>query len=314
MAGAMGFTNERREMMRNKFLIFDFGMKIANCQLPTQQSLIKAKTWFLTLTIFLATNLISTAQPYQKDIRNGNKAFEQKSFADAEVNYKKAAEANPEAFEGWFNLGDALYKQGRFDEALEAYEKGAQFTTDKKRAAATFHNIGNAFAQKKELEKASEAYKQALRLNPNDQETRYNLAKTIQAMRQQQNQQENKDDKKDENQEDDKKENKEQDKNQKKDDPKNDKNDPQKESDENDDAKKNEDQPKDEKQDKDKKQGDGEQKDKSDPEKDGQPQKMSKEEMERLLEAIANAEKNTRAKLDKKKKVQVKTAPGVKDW
>ena len=275
-----------------------------------------SKSTFIAFTFSLLATTFATAQPYQKEIKNGNKAFEQKSYADAEVNYKKAATTNPEAFEGWFNLGDALYKQGRFDEALEAYEKGAQFTTDKKRVAATFHNMGNTFAQKKEHEKAAEAYKQALRLNPNDEETRYNLAKTMRALRQEQNQQQNKDDKKDENKKDDKKENQEQDKNQKKDDPKNDKNDPQKESDKNDDAKKNQDQPKDEKQDKDKKPGEGDKKDQGEPGEDGQPQpqKMSKEEMERLLQTIANAEKNTRAKLDKKKKVVVKTAPGVKDW
>ena len=82
------------------------------------------------------------------------------------------------------------------------------------------------------------------------------------------------------------------------------------------DAKKKEDQSKEEQQSEKRKEGEDDQKDKGEQQPDGQPQqqKMSKEEMERLLEAIANAEKQTRAKLDKKKKAQVKVTPGVKDW
>ena len=301
--------------MMKKLQILDFGFRIVHCQ----QSTVDCGLWtnkFLTLIAFVSISIFATAQPYQKDINNGNKAFEQKSFADAEVNYKKAAETNPEGFKGWFNLGDALYKQGRFDEALEAYQKGGQFAGSKQRAAAALHNIGNTYSSKKEYDKAAEAYKEALRQNPNDDETRYNLAKALRELRQQE--QQNKDDK-DQNKDkkkDEKKEDQEQKNQDKKDDPKNDQNDPQQENDKNDDAKKKEDQKSEEQQQQDKKQGEGDEKDKGEQQPDGQPQqqKMSKEEMERLLEAIANAEKQTRAKLDKKKKAQVKATPGVKDW
>ena len=315
MDGPLGVRNERREMMGRKFLIWDFGFRIVHCQ----QSTVDSGLWtnkFLTLIAFVCISIFATAQPYQKDIKSGNKAFEQKSFADAEVNYKKAAEANPEGFEGWFNLGDALYKQGRYDEALEAYEKGGQFAGSKYRAAAALHNIGNTYSSKKQFDKAAEAYKEALRQNPNDAETRYNLAKALRELKQQEQQNkddkdQNKDDKKDDKNEDQEKNDQE-----KKDDPKNDQNDPQKENNENEDAKKKEDQSKEEQQSEKRKEGEDDQKDKGEQQPDGQPQqqKMSKEEMERLLEAIANAEKQTRAKLDKKKKAQVKVTPGVKDW
>ena len=277
-------------------------------------------------TLILFTLLWSTlhgwGQAYQSGIREGNKAFENKAFDEAEVNYKKATEQKPDGFEGWFNLGDALYKQQRFDEALVAFEKSKETALTDEQKARALHNVGNIHTAQKNYQKAIEAYKQALRLNPNDDETRYNLAKALRELKQQQqqdqdkNQDQQKDKEKQEKQ--DKQEQDQQEKQKKKDDPENKQKDPMKENEQNDDAKKNEEQQQQdgEKQDHDEQPQEGDQEKKGDTGEDGNPQqqKMSKEEMEQLLEAIANAEKQTRAKLDKKKKVKVKAKPGVKDW
>lgn len=336
VANPMGITNKGREMNSmarifiEQFFVHGRWSVVQSKFLRTNRlwtidhglstKIHKPQTLFFALLIMLSASTLATAQPYQKDIKNGNAAFEKKAYDEAEVNYKKAADKNPESFEGWFNLGDALYKQKRFDEALAAYQKGAQFAGNKERAAAALHNIGNTFSAQKQYDKAVDAYKAALRLNPKDDETRYNLAKAMRELKQQQQQNKDKNDQNKDQKKDDKKDDKNQenqkDNPEKKDDPKNKQNNPQQEK-EDDNAKKKQDQPKDkEPQNKEKKPGDGEQKDKGEQQPDGQPQqqKMNKEEMDRLLQTIANAEKQTRAKIDKKKKVKVKTTPGVKDW
>lgn len=323
VANPLGITNKGREMSSMARTFVELFFVHGRWSIVHSKFLRANRLWTMDyglstkiVALFILLSTLATAQPYQKDIKNGNAAFEKKAFDEAEVNYKKATEKSPEAFEGWFNLGNALYKQKRFDEALEAYQKGAQFAGNKERAAAAMHNIGNTFSAQKQYDKAVEAYKAALRLNPNDEQTRYNLAKALRELKQQQQQNKEKNDQKKDNKKDDKNQEKDKENPEKKDDPKTDKNDPQKEK-EGDNAKKKQDQPKDEnQQNKEKKQGGGEQKEKGEQHPDGQPQqqRMSKEEMDRLLQTIANAEKQTRAKIDKKKKVKVKTTPGVKDW
>lgn len=279
------------------------------------------KYLLLIFTWFCCAHL-AHAQVYQKEVKGGNSAYENKNFADAEVNYKRATVAKPEGVEGFFNLGDALYKQGRYDEALEAYQKAGNMTTNPSLQAKIMHNVGNIYREKKQPKEAAEAYKSALRLNPNDDETRYNLAKTLRELKaQEQQNQDNKDDKKDQNKDDQKKDdNKNQDKKDQKDGqdpnkkepPKDDKSDQQKESDKNQDAKKNEDQQK--------KEGQGDKPDKepqpNEQGEKGEVKKMNPEEMKRLVEAAENAERQTRTKVNAqlKKKVKAKTKATEKDW
>lgn len=276
------------------------------------------------LLIIFGVSRYSYAQAYRSDIKDGNKAFEKNVFDEAEIKYKQATDRNPDGFEGWFNLGDALYKQQRYDEALSAFQNSQRVAPNDGAKAHAFHNIGNVYTAQKNYNQAIEAYKSALRLNPTDDETRYNLAKALRELKQQQqqNNQDNKgqDDKKqdqknqqkqDSNKQD-QQQNQQQDQQQsEKDKAENEQNDPMKSSDNNDDAQKEENQNQPDQQNK------SEEQDKPGEQQDAGkaiPQKMSKAEMEQLLEAIANAEKQTRAKLDKKKQAKVKAKPGVKDW
>ncbi len=125
--------------------------------------------------------------------REGNKAYEDDSFVDAEVAYKKALEAEAADFKARFNLGNSLYKQERFDDAIKQYQQAAGLGEDKMAQALAYHNLGNAFLQKKELKKSIAAYKNALRRNPMDADTRFNLAYALQQMKDnpQQNQDQN---------------------------------------------------------------------------------------------------------------------------
>ena len=132
----------------------------------------------------------------RKNVREGNKLYETEKFTEAEIAYRKSLEVNPRSSEGTYNLGNALYKQKKFPEAAEQYqliagqgEKMIETPEGKARLAEIYHNVGNIGMQSKEYAKSVEAYKQSLRLNPKDDETRYNLALAQKLLQDQQNQQ-----------------------------------------------------------------------------------------------------------------------------
>ena len=97
-------------------------------------------------------------------------------FVDAEVKYKKALKENPNYETAGYNLGNAVYEQKRFEEALPQYELVAKSTGDNETREKSFHNIGNVMMKQKQYDKAIAAYKNSMLLNPKDEETRYNLA------------------------------------------------------------------------------------------------------------------------------------------
>ncbi|MDR2804619.1 MAG: tetratricopeptide repeat protein, partial [Dysgonamonadaceae bacterium] len=142
----------------------------------------------LLIGLFIAssTSLSFAQKQVRKDLREGNKEYKQQKFTDAEVDYRRALEANARSAEAAYNLGNALYKQGKGQESLEQYKAVTGNETDKSKLSMVWHNIGNVFlASSKDqqgnvnndaLKNSIEAYKTALRNNPKDDETRYNLA------------------------------------------------------------------------------------------------------------------------------------------
>lgn len=122
-------------------------------------------------------------------IRRGNKEFEAKNYVSAEVDYRKALEASPSSVTANFNLGDALYKQEKYADAAEEFKKVAVSESDPKKASEAWYNLGNSYLMDKKVAESIEAYKNALRQNPKDEDARYNL-RMAQLMLQQQQQQE----------------------------------------------------------------------------------------------------------------------------
>ena len=153
--------------------------------------------FFMVLVILAGTATTASAQNERRFIREGNDFFENEKYVESEVEYRKALEKKPESLEGRFNLGDALFKQEKVDEAIEQFQALTESTDDKQQLSDIYHNIGNGFFAKQELEKSIEAYKQALRNDPLDDETRYNL---IVAQKMLQEQQQNKEQDKEEQQ------------------------------------------------------------------------------------------------------------------
>lgn len=117
------------------------------------------------------------AQKAERDfIRKGNKQYSDSAFVEAEISYRKALEANPKSTTGMYNLGNALLFQNKAQDAMNQYSASSKMENDKSKLGNIWHNIGVIFQGGKEYEKAIEAYKQALRNAPHDDETRYNLA------------------------------------------------------------------------------------------------------------------------------------------
>ena len=117
-----------------------------------------------------------------------------------EVDYRKALELEPKSTDAMYNLGNALLMQQKAKEAMEQFEAASRVEKDKAKLAQIYHNMGVILQSSKQLPQCIEAYKQALRNNPKDDETRYNLAlaqKQLKDQQQQQDQNQEKDQKQD---------------------------------------------------------------------------------------------------------------------
>lgn len=117
--------------------------------------------------------------PERSRVRRGNRAYERLDYGRAEERYQQALELSDTCFEAKFNLGDALYKQQRYDEAEKIFTAlAADSTRSDLDRAHSFYNLGNSLFQQKKYQDALSAFKRSLRLNPADLETKYNYAYT----------------------------------------------------------------------------------------------------------------------------------------
>lgn len=167
-------------------------------------SLFGSKKKAAATVALLLVAITASAQTDRQYIREGNKQFRVGQYDKAEVSYRKAVEKNPKNPQAAYNLGNALMAQKKDSSAVQQFEQATRIETNPLRKAAAYHNMGVICQTHKMYGEAIEAYKNALRLNPNDNETRYNLVlckkqKQKQDQNQQQNQN-NKDDQKKDNQ------------------------------------------------------------------------------------------------------------------
>ena len=132
------------------------------------------------------------AQVVSKYIRQGNSNYGEGKYKDAEIDYRKAISHDSASVKGNYNLGNALYKQSKFNESAAAYQKLSQSIVEEADKAKVFHNLGNSLFENKKYEESIKAYKQSLRLNPKDDDTRYNLAYALTKLKQRQKNQQNK--------------------------------------------------------------------------------------------------------------------------
>lgn len=116
------------------------------------------------------------AQTDRNLIRQGNRAFKSQKWTVAETQYRKAISKNQKNPQAIYNLGCALMAQQKDSMAIQQFTNAAQLETNRLRRAASYHNMGVIMQNHREYAQAIEYYKMALRCNPQDNETRYNLA------------------------------------------------------------------------------------------------------------------------------------------
>ena len=146
------------------------------------------------ILLFIATLMCvgaSAQKSYREHLRSGNKLYADSLYDKAEVEYRKAVEIDPNGSEALYNLGNALLRQEKAQEAMDQFTMAAKRATDKKNLAEVHHNMGVICQASKDYARAVEYYKQALRENPTDHETRYNLAVAMKQLQNQQQQQQN---------------------------------------------------------------------------------------------------------------------------
>ena len=111
----------------------------------------------------------------RRHVKQGNKQFQKRDFNEAETSYRKALEKNKENPQALYNLGNALLAQGQDTTAIKFFEQAAKVEKNPLRQSQSFHNLGTILQGRRMFGEAIEQYKQALRLNPNDDDARYNL-------------------------------------------------------------------------------------------------------------------------------------------
>jgi Ca-activated chloride channel family protein len=242
----------------------------------------RGKIISLVILVVLMLSESVNAQSDKKFIRQGNREYERNKFSESEISYRKAIDKNKRSPDAVFNIGDALYKQNKYEDAGKQFIENINMNDDKNKKSAGMFNLGNSLLKANKVQESIDAYKGSLKLQPDNNETKFNLAYAQDMLKQQEEQKKQQQDKekqdknKDKNKQDQKKDQKDQNND-------------------------NKDQQQNEKKDQDKQQ------------QQEQQQGISKDDAQRLLNALANEEKNVqeKVKLAKAAKEKVRT---VKNW
>jgi len=268
-------------------LLFEFLLTERRGGLLTRlRQLIASAIVLIGLAVLLPHPAFS--QTVRSQIAAGNRFYAEEKYGDAEASYKKAQEKDPASREAQFNLGDTFYKQERYEEALRAFSQAGPTAKDPTDQSAALHNIGNTLLKAGKIPESIEAYKQALKLNPSDDDTRYNYQYARELLKQQQKNHQKQDQNKDQKQD-------------------------QQENEKQQDRQENQ-QPKDEQQQERQQQSRQEEERKAREEQAKAAQKknqLPKEQAEQILEALRNNEKEIQKQLRKREAARVKVE---KDW
>ena len=139
----------------------------------------------IVLCVFVSITL--HAQSKHQLLRSGDASYSAGEYSKAEEAYRKAIEKEGKS-QAKYNLGNSLYEQERYDEALEQYQSAINSAPNNQSKSQAYHNLGNSLFNDQKLKESMEAYKQALRYRPDDLETKHNLSYAKQILKQQQQQ------------------------------------------------------------------------------------------------------------------------------
>jgi len=229
------------------------------------------------LIVFLwSLSLPAWSQEDKKDVREGVKLYKDSAYHKAEIAFRRGLEKDSTSYVSKFDLGSTLYKQNLFEQAETVFQNLVTPAEHEASKAKLMHNLGNAQLQQKKYKESVESYKQSLRLNPSDDETRSNLAYAQLMLKKDEQQQSNNKNNKDKQDKQDKK---------------------------------------DEQQNQEQNQNDKQQQDKQDSKNDRQPQpKISPQQAQQILDAMQADEKETQEKVKKEKAKAAGKYKTDKNW
>ena len=144
--------------------------------------------FFLSFILLVLLPVLSNGQSRHMMLRDADTAYKNNMYQEAESNYRKARELDKDV-QATFNLGNASYNQGKFEEAAKYFDEAGNLSTDAQIRSNAFFNKGNSMHQAGDLAGALESYKESLKLNPNDAEARDNYLSTLKKLRVQEQQQ-----------------------------------------------------------------------------------------------------------------------------
>jgi tetratricopeptide (TPR) repeat protein len=239
----------------------------------------------MTVLCLVLVHATLQGQEEREYIRKGNRLYKKSEFAGSEGMYRRAQAQERSTYDSGFNLGDALYKQGRFGEAAEEFNRAASGSTDDSlKQAQSFYNLGNSLLKDQKFDESIKAYVNSLKLDPENPETKYNLAYAQDQLKKQEEQQQQQ--QKDQQQDQEKDKNKQDEEN-------------------NDDQKQKDDQKQDQQQ--------NQQDPKEQQGQDQQQPSISREDAKRLLDALSANEKETQEKVQRDKAARAKVRV-IKNW
>jgi len=233
----------------------------------------------LTVMCLFLVHATLQGQEEREYIRKGNRLYKKSEFAGSEGMYRRAEAQERSTYDSGFNLGDALYKQGRYSEAADEFKRVASGSTDDSvKQAQSFYNLGNSLLKDQKFDESIKAYINSLMLDPENIEAKYNLAYAQDQLKKQEEQQQQQQDQ------------------------------------QNDKDKQDEEKKDDQKQENDQQQNQEDQKDQQ--EQQGQDQQqpaISREDAKRLLDALSANEKETQEKVQRDKAARAKVRV-IKNW
>ena len=272
----------------------------------------------LGMALGTAQEIVPEDKAALKDSRQltweANREVEEDQYVSAEAKYRRAISKSEANVAAPYNLGNTLYQQENYSEAFGSFKAAGEKAMEKPEKHKAYHNMGNVFMKHKEYEKAVEAYKEALRNNPTDEETRYNLALAKEMLKKQQSEQQDQQNEDNQDNQDQQEQNQDQQQDQG--------------DQENEDQQQNQDQQQDqgdqgEQQQEENKEGEGNEKEEqqkqpqSEEEGENQqaprPNQLSPLQIQNLLEAMQNEERKVQEKLDAQKVKGIPTK-SKKDW
>lgn len=229
---------------------------------------------YICILILCLTPVLLMAQSTRKRVEEGNQLYTDKKYDQALTKYQDALLSNPENKRIQYNVGNTLYWKKKYEEALQEFQKVIG-TQELPLEQQTYFNMGNTMYRLGKLPESILAYQQALKMDPNDMDAKYNLEYVRRKLKENAEKQENPQSQQNQQQQSQQNQQEQQDQDQKKD--------PQ--------EKNQEDQPQ--------------------PGEQMQEKKLSKEEAERILDALKNDEKD----LQKKRKMKASGKSRIKkDW